>query len=137
MKILIEIQQDFDESELTKKESLIARNPSSNPTIRKYQLNPIIRKESEENPVIKKFSKEKINPIIMKNLQVNPAIRKHQVQTPLSGSAKFKPRYREVSCQPCNQKPYNQDFQTPLSGSIRSTMQLKSTMFSNPTIGKF
>jgi hypothetical protein len=36
MKILIEIQQDFDESEVTKKESLITRNPSSNPTIRKY-----------------------------------------------------------------------------------------------------
>jgi hypothetical protein len=105
---------------------LIARNPS---------LNPIIRKESEENPIIRKFSKEKINPIIMKNLQVNPAIRNHQVQTLLSGSIRspfnqeapssnpaigkyqinpaiknptirkhqvFKPRYQEVSGQPCN-----------------------------------
>jgi hypothetical protein len=45
---------------------MIARNPSSNPTIRKYQLNPIIRKQSKENPTIRKFSKEKINPVIRK-----------------------------------------------------------------------
>ena len=45
---------------------MIARNPSSNPTIRKYQLNHIIRKQSKENPTIRKFSKEKINPVIRK-----------------------------------------------------------------------
>jgi hypothetical protein len=86
---------------------LIARNPSSNPTIRKYQLNPIIRKESEENPIIRKFSKEKINeessgqPCNQESPSSNPTIRKYQV-TFQSGSAKFKPRYREVSSQPCN-----------------------------------
>jgi hypothetical protein len=33
---------------------MIARNPSSNSTIKKYQLNHIIKKKIERNPAIKK-----------------------------------------------------------------------------------
>jgi hypothetical protein len=33
---------------------MIARNPSLNSTIEKYQLNHIIKKKSEKNPDIKK-----------------------------------------------------------------------------------
>ena len=33
---------------------MIPRNPSLNPAIEKYQLNHVIRKKSEKNPIIRK-----------------------------------------------------------------------------------
>jgi len=87
----------------------------SNSVIRKYHLNPAIRKKSEKNPIIrkKKFKRSTMSSKIVFR------------STLQSGSTEF-------------QTPQSESIRSTLqSWNIKSTLQSGSTKFSNPAIGKY
>ena len=112
---------------------MIARNPSSNPAIEKYQFFKTLQLWRKVGRILlleNSHEKQKINFVIKKNLQVNLAIRKHLVQTLRLGNVNFfKPYNQEEKWEPNYWKIYSQE-KKKINPDIRKNLQL------NPAIRK-